>query len=257
MDEYGFPGVNIDSEYPEASNRSGDTADTENLVWLVKDMRAAFGTTYRISVTIPASYWYPRWFDLIVMEPHYDQIDPSKIDSADLISGPESGDIPNGNATCGSDPSADETEGDDPEDEDENDFYAYEFSLPLPVYVDLNSGAGPSETISPPTLTPHPPGPDPAIEARNCYSGGAETDRDDMIRAVSEFCRAYEGIVLDASNRDTVYTLNYSYNYYSEPTGGSGAECFFIGLYDVTIQLSVTATNERRFMIDGGSAKDE
>ncbi|KAI0414403.1 hypothetical protein F5X98DRAFT_390016, partial [Xylaria grammica] len=134
-------------------------------------------------------------------------------------------------------------------------------SLPLPVYVDLNSGAGPSETMSPPapTPTPHPPGPDPSIEARRCYSSGAETDRDDMIRAVSEFCRAYEGIVLDASNRDTLYTLNYNnYNgYYSEPTGGSGAECSFIGLCDVTIQPSVMATNERRFMIDRGSAKNE
>ncbi|KAI0414404.1 glycoside hydrolase superfamily [Xylaria grammica] len=72
MEEYGFQGVNIGWEYPEASDRSGDTADTENLVWPVKDMGAAFGTTYGISVIIPASYWCPRWFDPIVMELHVD-----------------------------------------------------------------------------------------------------------------------------------------------------------------------------------------
>ncbi|KAI1749014.1 hypothetical protein F4782DRAFT_514853 [Xylaria castorea] len=165
------------------------------------------------------------------------------------------------------DPSPDDPEGDEPEDEDEedeDDFCAYEFSLPPPVYVDPNSGAGPSESISPPapaptphpTPNPTPPSPDPSTEVRHCYNSGAETDRGDMINAVDDFCGTYEGTVLDASNKDTVHTLNYNY-YNSDPTGGSGAECFFIGLCDVTIKLSVTVMNGCRFTIDGGSAKDE
>ncbi|KAI1200789.1 hypothetical protein F5X97DRAFT_70952 [Nemania serpens] len=122
--------------------------------------------------------------------------------------------------------SPEDTEGDEPEDEDEEDFCAYEFSLPPPVYVDPNSGAGPSESISPPapTPTPHPtphpapPGPDKSTEVRHCYNSGAQPDRGDMINAVNDFCRSYEGTVLDAGNGDSVHTLNYNC-YYSDPTG--------------------------------------
>ena len=35
-------------------------------------MRAAFGTNYGISATLPASYWYLRWFDPHAMEPYVD-----------------------------------------------------------------------------------------------------------------------------------------------------------------------------------------
>ena len=35
-------------------------------------MRAAFGSTYGISVTLPSSYWYLRWFEPKAMEPYVD-----------------------------------------------------------------------------------------------------------------------------------------------------------------------------------------
>jgi hypothetical protein len=35
-------------------------------------MKAAFGSRYGVSVTLPASYWYLRWFDLKAMEAHVD-----------------------------------------------------------------------------------------------------------------------------------------------------------------------------------------
>ncbi|CAJ2504363.1 Uu.00g117570.m01.CDS01 [Anthostomella pinea] len=177
----------------------------------------------------------------------------------------ESDPIPSG--TVDPDPQPEDPEDDDPEDpeeEDEDDLCAYEFNLPAPVYVDPNAGAGPSETISPPapTPTPHPapdptpPSPDPATESLHCYNGGSETDRGDMINAVGDFCDYYYGKVLDASIYNAELTLNYYYQW-SAPTGGAGATCFFTGVCDVTITLSVTVTNGCRFTIDGGSASDE
>lgn len=44
--------------------------DTQNFVSLVKEMRRAFGSSYGISVTLPSSYWYLRWFDPKAMEPY-------------------------------------------------------------------------------------------------------------------------------------------------------------------------------------------
>lgn len=38
----------------------------------MEEMRAAFGTNYGISVTLPSSYWYLRWFDPKAMEPYVD-----------------------------------------------------------------------------------------------------------------------------------------------------------------------------------------
>lgn len=70
MSQYGFRGVDIDWEYPGAPDRHGKLADTQNFVVLLREMRAAFGTNYGISLTLPASYWYLRWFDPIAMEPY-------------------------------------------------------------------------------------------------------------------------------------------------------------------------------------------
>ena len=47
-------------------------SDTENFVSLVKEMRAAFGTKYGISLTLAPDYWYLRYFDAIAMEPYVD-----------------------------------------------------------------------------------------------------------------------------------------------------------------------------------------
>jgi chitinase len=58
MDTYGFDGVDVDWEYPQADDRGGADGDKVNYVSLIKEMRATFGTRYGISVTLPTSYWY-------------------------------------------------------------------------------------------------------------------------------------------------------------------------------------------------------
>ncbi|KAL3490749.1 killer toxin alpha/beta [Aspergillus germanicus] len=64
MQTWGFDGVDLDWEYPGADDHGGMLDDTANFVELVRDMKNAFQGRYDISVTLPASYWYPRWFDL-------------------------------------------------------------------------------------------------------------------------------------------------------------------------------------------------
>ena len=72
MKTYGFDGVDIDWEYPAADDRGGVTADSQNYVSLVSDIKAAFGSQYGLSVTIPTSYWYLQHFLLTQMESHVD-----------------------------------------------------------------------------------------------------------------------------------------------------------------------------------------
>jgi chitinase len=52
MTRWGFQGVDVDWEYPSFPDRGGRLEDTQNLVALVAEMRAAFGTKYGISVTL-------------------------------------------------------------------------------------------------------------------------------------------------------------------------------------------------------------
>jgi chitinase len=52
MTTWGFQGVDIDWEYPANRDRGGRPEDTQNLVSLLADMRAAFGAKYGISVTL-------------------------------------------------------------------------------------------------------------------------------------------------------------------------------------------------------------
>jgi chitinase len=68
MQTYGFDGVDLDWEYPGADDRGGVAADTENYVALCKEMSAAFGSKYSLTVTIPTSYWYLQHFDLSGMQ---------------------------------------------------------------------------------------------------------------------------------------------------------------------------------------------
>lgn len=160
------------------------------------------------------------------------------------------------------DPNGDDPE--DPEEENEDDFCAYELNLPPPVYVDPNSGANPTQRISPaaPTPTPHPvpnptpPRPNPATESLHCYNIGASTDRADMIDGVNDFCSFFAGYVLDDSDVNAEHTLTFTFNG-ADPTGGSGAECFFTGVCDIAIVLTVTVTHECCFTIDGPSTSQD
>ncbi|KAI9146948.1 oviduct-specific glycoprotein [Paramyrothecium foliicola] len=73
MDTYGFTGIDLDWEYPGAPERGGNKlADTRNLSLLMKEMRAAYGSKYGISLTLAPDYWYLRWFDAKAIEPHVD-----------------------------------------------------------------------------------------------------------------------------------------------------------------------------------------
>ena len=72
MDTYAFDGVDLDWEYPGADDRGGESGDSANYVLLTKEMRAAFGTKYGISMTLPTSYWYLQHFDLPGIQQHID-----------------------------------------------------------------------------------------------------------------------------------------------------------------------------------------
>lgn len=75
MVRHGFNGVDIDWEYPEADDRGGIPADYSNYVSFLKNLRNrldATGRKYGISITLPASYWYLRHFDIIDIEPVVD-----------------------------------------------------------------------------------------------------------------------------------------------------------------------------------------
>lgn len=72
METYNFDGVDLDWEYPTAEDRGGSPGDTENLNALLKEMRQRFGSSYGISIAIPASYWYLRHFDISTMTKYVD-----------------------------------------------------------------------------------------------------------------------------------------------------------------------------------------
>ncbi|OBT95257.1 hypothetical protein VE01_07622 [Pseudogymnoascus verrucosus] len=94
MKAYGFDEADIDWEYPGAEDRGGKEEDTANFVDLVKEMKAAFGSRYGLSVTLPASYWYLQHFDVKGMEPHVDWFNIMSydihgvLDSSNRFSGP-------------------------------------------------------------------------------------------------------------------------------------------------------------------------
>lgn len=72
MKTYAFDGVDIDWEYPVASDRGGNDADFANYVSFLKELRAALGSSYGITATLPSSYWYLQGFDVVNMEPYLD-----------------------------------------------------------------------------------------------------------------------------------------------------------------------------------------
>ncbi|KAF2803392.1 glycoside hydrolase [Mytilinidion resinicola] len=60
------------TSYPATDVRGGHEEDTANLVFLVQELRAAFGTRYGLSVILAPDYWYLRGMDPKAMEPYVD-----------------------------------------------------------------------------------------------------------------------------------------------------------------------------------------
>jgi chitinase len=52
MHKWGFQGVDLDWEFPAQQDYGGKTEDTANLALLIKEMAAAFGTEYGISLEL-------------------------------------------------------------------------------------------------------------------------------------------------------------------------------------------------------------
>ncbi|BCS22963.1 uncharacterized protein APUU_31188A [Aspergillus puulaauensis] len=71
----GFDGVDLDWEYPVADDRGGKPKDFDNFVTFIKRLRERLNRVPRqigLSITLPASYWYPTGFDIVHLEPHVD-----------------------------------------------------------------------------------------------------------------------------------------------------------------------------------------
>ncbi|KAK8085403.1 Bacteriodes thetaiotaomicron symbiotic chitinase [Apiospora hydei] len=66
---YGFDRVDLDWEYPGASDRGGNEEDDrQGYVSILKILRETFLASargnYGLTITIPTSYWYLRWLDV-------------------------------------------------------------------------------------------------------------------------------------------------------------------------------------------------
>ncbi|GAB0145998.1 hypothetical protein EsHS_00006412 [Epichloe bromicola] len=70
-----FDGVDLDWEYPVADDRGGIPADYNNYATLCKRLKERLdrsGRKYGLTLTLPASYWYLRGFNIIELEKHID-----------------------------------------------------------------------------------------------------------------------------------------------------------------------------------------
>lgn len=72
MQTHSFLGVDLDWEFPGQPSNGGGPADTANLVSLVREMRAAYNTTYGISLTLPTDASYLAKYNLTALQPSLD-----------------------------------------------------------------------------------------------------------------------------------------------------------------------------------------
>ncbi|OIW28356.1 glycoside hydrolase [Coniochaeta ligniaria NRRL 30616] len=75
MTAFGFDGVDIDWEYPEAPDRSGRGEDYANFPVFIGRLRKALknaNSNWGISITLPASFWYLQHFDIVKLEKDVD-----------------------------------------------------------------------------------------------------------------------------------------------------------------------------------------
>lgn len=84
--KYGLDGVDIDWEYPAATDRGGIKEDTDNYVLLMSEIQEAFAREnpgWEATITIPTSYWYLRGFDVTRLQKY---ISWFNVMSYDLVS---------------------------------------------------------------------------------------------------------------------------------------------------------------------------
>ncbi|EGX89977.1 class V chitinase, putative [Cordyceps militaris CM01] len=74
MSTYDFDGVDLDWEYPQAKDRSGREEDFANFPKFIANLKAALKSSGRdeVSLTLPASMWYLKHFDIVKLEKDVD-----------------------------------------------------------------------------------------------------------------------------------------------------------------------------------------